>query len=124
MENTNQNQFDYFQVFTGSFDPDGGVKREKSVGYASMRQGHNMYSLKFWTFPNEKYYLLPSRHNPMKLSIMTRQEKSPHSITKTRGKYDWRIVGNADVCEEKGFAILEFDLLSKPIFMSMKQDHE
>ena len=119
MENTNQNQFHYFQAFTGSLNPDGEVEKEKSVGFASIREGQVNYTLKLWTFPGERYFLIPSRDDSKKLLIMTREPvRKPDPLTNR--KYNWSIVGNADIHKEKGFAMLEFDLLSKPVFMNIE----
>ena len=119
MESTNQNQFHHFQVFTGFLSPDGGVEKDKSVGFASIREGQVNYTLKLWTFPGEKYFLIPSRDDSKKLLIMTREPVKKQDPPTNR-KYNWSIVGNADIHKEKGFAMLEFDLLSKPVFMNIE----
>jgi len=112
-ENT---QFYRFGIFTGHFDTEGSVRKEKSVGMAYMKEGNDMYSLKLWTFPREKYYLIPSKEDPAKILIMTREEKK---VPTANRKFNWSIVGKGEFYGQKGVAQLEFDLIPQPIFMSI-----
>ncbi len=116
----NNDQFYRFQVYTGTFDNNGLVQKDKSVGFATLKQGQDMYSVKLWTFPQEKYYVVPTKDDPTKILIMTRGDKRK-SLTDKR-KYHWSIVGSGSIFSQKGVAFLNFDLLQLPIFMSIYPD--
>ncbi len=120
MEQKEQATFYRFQVYTGTLDDNGAVKKEKSVGFATLKEGQDMYSVKLWTFPQEKYYLIPTKDDPTKILIMTREEKKAPS--QNNRKYNWSIVGNGTVISQKGVAFLDFDLLPLSIFMSIYPD--
>jgi hypothetical protein len=120
MEQKEQSTFYRFQVYTGTLDDNGAVKKEKSVGFATLKEGQDMYSVKLWTFPQEKYYLIPTKDDPTKILIMTREEKKVPS--QNNRKYNWSIVGNGTVISQKGVAFLDFDLLPLSIFMSIYPD--
>lgn len=119
MEQQTQSQFHRFGIFTGRFDTEGELRKEKTVGFALMREGQDMYSLKLWTFPQEKYYLIPTKDDPSKILIMTREKKK---VPTENRKYNWSIVGNGNVYNQKGVTQLDFDLLPQPIFMNVQAD--
>lgn len=121
MNQSNENQFLRFQVYTGAFDANGEVCKEKSIGFALLRKGQEMYSIKLWTFPQEKYYLIPTKDDPSKVLIMTREEKRNQNSNR---KYNWSIVGNGAVINEKKITMLAFDLFSQPIFMNLTPDSQ
>jgi hypothetical protein len=120
MEQKEQATFYRFQVYTGTLDDTGKVRKEKSVGFATLKEGQDMYSVKLWTFPQEKYYLIPTKDDPTKILIMTREEKKAPS--QNNRKYNWSIVGSGTVISQKGVAFLDFDLLPLSIFMSIYPD--
>jgi hypothetical protein len=117
MENQTSSDFFKFGIFTGHFNSEGNVQKEKSVGMAFMRKGNDSYSMKLWTFPREKYYLVPAKEDPKKILIMTREAKKVQTNDR---KYNWSVVGTGQVYDEKGFAQLEFDLIQQPIFMNIE----
>jgi hypothetical protein len=109
-------QFFRFQVLQGEVDENGRIKKTKSVGMAYLKDGQNTYTLRLWTFVNEKFYLIPNRTDSSKYLIMTRElNKSP----KAKNKFFWNIVGNGVADSVLGAIKLEFDLLNKPIYVSI-----
>lgn len=110
------NQYFRFQVFQGTKDSSGNVKKNKSVGMAYLKEGQNIFSLRLWTFSWERYFILPHKTEASKYLVMTREpNRSPNAKT----KYFWNIVGNGTVDSVHGFIELEFDLLSKPIYVNI-----
>ena len=51
-------QYFRFQVLQGDVDSNGKVKKTKSVGMAYLKDGQNTFTLRLWTFVNEKFYLI------------------------------------------------------------------
>jgi hypothetical protein len=110
------NQFFRFQVIQGDVDKNGQMKKTKSVGMAYLKNGQNTYTLRLWTFVNEKFYLIPNKTDSSKYMVMTRElNKSANA----KNKYFWNIVGNGIADSVLGMITLEFDLLSKPIYLSI-----
>ncbi len=106
-------QFYRFQVFVN------GNEKKDTVGMAWLKEGQKIYTIKLWTFLSEKYFLLPSKEDPTKYLIMTRE---PVKSTNTRKKYHWNIVGNAKANPSNGVIELYFDLFEKKTFMSIYPD--
>lgn len=103
-------KFYRFQLFTQGSD------RRNTVGMAYLKEGHGIYTLRLWTFLNDKFFLLPSKEDSTKYLIMTRE---PNKATNSRNKYFWNIVGNAQTDSVKSVVELNFDLLEKKIYMSI-----
>lgn len=115
-QNTNQSGFHRFQVIQGNKKEDGRVEKTKTVGMAYLRSGQDMYTLRLWTFLNEKYFLLPSRKEAGRYLIMTREPtKNPNA----KAKYFWNIVGNARVNSPAMCMEIEFDLFDKRVYMNL-----
>lgn len=103
-------KFYRFQVFTQ------GSEKKNTVGMAYLKEGQTIYTLRLWTFLEDKFFLLPNKDDQSKYLIMTREpNKSPSS----KNKYFWNIVGNAKADSSKGVVELNFDLLEKKIYMSI-----
>ena len=113
-------QFFRFQVLQGDMDENGRIKKNKSVGMAYLKEGQNTYTLRLWTFVNEKFYLIPHKTEPSKYLVMTRE---PNKNPKAKNKYFWNIVGSGIADSMKGVISLEFDLLSKPIYVSIHPEN-
>lgn len=110
------NQYFRFQVFQAVKDVSGKLKKTKSVGMAYLKDGQNIFSLRLWMFSWDRYYILPHKDDPSKYLVMTRE---PNKSPKARTKYFWNIVGNGTVDSVQGIIELEFDLLSKPIYVNI-----
>ena len=114
--NEESNQYFRFQVFQGEKDPGGKVKKNKSVGMAYLRNGQNIYTLRLWMFSWDRYYILPNKNDSSKYVVMTRE---PNRNSQAKNKFYWNIVGSGKVDSVQGFISLEFDLLAKPIYVSI-----
>lgn len=110
------NQYFRFQVIQGTKDASGKIKKNKSVGMAYLKEGQSIFSLRLWTFSWERYFILPHKTDPSKYLVMTRE---PNRSSNAKNKYFWNIVGNGTVDSLQGFIELEFDLLNKPIYVSI-----
>jgi len=111
-----QPQFYRFQVFQGKQNAEGKIERTKTVGMAYLKEGQGTYTLRLWTFLNDRFYLLPNKKDSSRYFVMTRE---PNRSPNARAKYFWNIVGNALADSAKGCIQIEMDLLEKPIFMSI-----
>lgn len=105
-----------FQVFHGDKNSSGQVKRTKSVGMAYLKDGQNIFSLRLWMLSTDRFYILPHKDNSSKYLVMTRE---PNKNPRAKSKYFWNIVGSGTVDSIQGVIELEFDLLSKPIYVSI-----
>lgn len=112
---SNVSQFYRFPLFQAVTNND--VKLEKkTVGMAYLKEGQNIYTVRLWTFLNERYYAIPSRTDSAKYLIMTRE---PNRNPSAKNKFFWNIVGNGNVNSKDGVVELRFDLWPEPIYMSL-----
>ncbi len=93
-----------------------GKEKSKTVGMAYLKKGQSIYTLRLWTFLEDKYFLLPSKEDSMKYLIMTRE---PNKSQSSKNKYFWNIVGNAQTDSANCVIEMNFDLFDKPIFMNI-----
>lgn len=112
----NKEQYFRFQVLQGETGPDGRIKKTKSIGMAYLKDGQNTYTLRLWTFVNEKFYLIPNKTDASKYLVMTRE---PNKGAVAKNKYFWNIVGNGVADSTLGVIKLDFDLLSKAIYVNI-----
>lgn len=110
-----------FRVFQEKKDAQGEWGQTKTVGMAYLAAGQSIYTIRLWTLAGERYYLLPNKADPAKYFIMTRELNRKLNASK---KYFWNIVGNAQVNSSRGFVEMEFDILSRPIFMNISPERE
>ena len=90
--------------------------KKKTVGMAYLMEGHNSYTIRLWTFLEDKFYLVPSKDDATKFTILTREaSKSP----KYKNKYHWNIVGNGRTDASQSVVELNFDLFNKKIFLNI-----
>jgi hypothetical protein len=109
-------QYYRFQVFvTKSLLEKDGTRA--TVGAAYLREGHRTYTLRLWMFPTIKFYLMPDRDDKSRMLIFTREPKKDPSVGKS--KYFWNAIGNGTVDAAKEVVRLNFDLIEKPIYMSI-----
>ncbi len=108
-------KFHRFQLFIKD------AEKKKIVGMSYLKEGQNIYTLRIWTFLEDKFFLLPSKEDATKYLLMTREpNKNPHS----KNKYFWNIVGNGVVDIRQGIVELSFDVLDKKIFMNIYPEEE
>ncbi len=114
--NEESNEYYRFQVFHGEEQSEGKVSKTSTVGMSYLRNGQNVFTLRLWTFVHERFYLIPSKSDPSKYLIMTRESnKNPES----KNKYFWNIVGNGVANSVYGYIKMKFDLFESPIYMSI-----
>lgn len=104
-------KFFRFQVFV-----QGNEDKKNTVGMAYLKEGQNLYTLRLWTFLEDKFFLLPNKDDSSKYLIMTRE---PNKIPHSKNKYFWNIVGNAKANPTIGALEMNFDLFDKKVFMSL-----
>lgn len=111
-----KSEFYRFQIFQGKHSASEKIEKAKTVGMAYLRKGQDMYTVRLWSFLNEKYFLLPSKKEAERYLVMTREPtKNPES----KSKYYWNIVGNAKVNSQQACMEIEFDLFEKKLYMSL-----
>lgn len=109
------NDYFRFQVFQGSKESDGKVKKTKTVGMAYLKAGQSIMTLRLWMFSWDRYYILPHKTDSGKYLIMTREpNKSPNA----KNKYYWNIVGSGVVNSAHGIIEAQLDLLDKVFYVS------
>jgi len=108
-------KFYRFKVYQGEKDVSGKLTKTKSVGMAYLKEGQSMFTLRLWTFVNERFYLILNQNDASKYLVMTRE---PNKNPLSKNKYFWNIVGNGVIDTVQGLVTIDFDLLDKPIYMS------
>jgi len=106
-----ETMFYRFQVFVKNEE---GTKR--TVGMAYLQEGQTIYTVRLWTFLNEKFFLLPSKDDPKKYFVMTRE---PNTTSTGGNKYFWNIVGSAMANASQSVLEINFDLLEKKIYLNI-----
>lgn len=113
--NKNENKFYRFQIYQGEKDTKGVVRKNKSVGMAYLKEGQPMFTMKLWTFVNEKFYLILNQNDASKYLVMTRE---PNKNPLGKNKYFWNIVGNGVIDTIAGTVTIHLDLFDKLLYMS------
>lgn len=109
-------QYYRFQVFvTKSLLEKSGTR--SIVGAAYLREGHRTYTLRLWMYPTIKFYLMPDKDDQSRMIIFTREPKRDSSVGKS--KYFWNVIGRGTVDTSQEVVRLNFDLIEKPIYMSI-----
>jgi len=113
---TEKLEFYRFQMFVTKNLLDRSGTR-KVVGASYLRQGQSVYTLRLWMFPDAKFYLMPDQNDSAKMLVFTRELKRNPNIGK--GKYFWNLIGTGVVDAPREVIRLEFDLIDRPIYMSI-----
>lgn len=100
-----------FQVFVKDSN-----SNKRTIGAAYLQEGQTIYTLRIWTLLSEKFFLLPSKEDPTKYLIMTRE---PNNSQLTTNKYFWNIVGSAKANAAQSVLELNFDIFEKILFVSI-----
>ena len=104
-------KFTRFQLYTAEKG-----QKSKTVGMAYLKEGQAIYTIRLWTFLNEKFYLLQSKEDRSKYMIMTRE---PNKSTNSKNKYFWNIVGSAVANSSEAALEINFDLFDKKIYLNL-----
>ena len=111
-----KSEFYRFKLMQGNVNHEGKFEKTKTVGMAYFVDGSKSYTLKLWTLLKDKFYLAPRKHDQSSFFVLTKEQtKNPEA----RHRSFSNIVGNARVFPEMGVIKIEFDLLDKPIYMSI-----
>jgi len=113
--NQTSNAFYRFQVVLGK-ETGAGFEKSKTIGMAYLKDGQNTYTLRLWTFLNDRFYVIPSKHDSAKYLVMTRE---PNKNPNGKNRFFWNIVGNGIAISSAGYIRFEFDLFDKPIYMAL-----
>jgi hypothetical protein len=113
---SNQSRYYRFQIFQGLKNAEGKLEKTKVVGMAYLKEGHDTYTIRLWTFLNDNFYLIMSKNDSSRFLVMSRQaNKNPAS----KLKYFWNIIGNGKALSAQNCIELSFDLFEKPIYMNI-----
>ena len=105
-----------FKLVQGHQTSDGKFERTKTIGMAYLVDGAHSYSLRLWTFLRDRFYLVPRKNDQTQFLLVTRDwNKNPAATNRTFSN----IVGNGKIEASLGVVKIEFDLLDKPIYMSI-----
>jgi hypothetical protein len=105
-----------FKILKGEKLQDGKIEKSHQAGVATLLEGQQNYTLHIYMLQHHEFYLVPSKNDPERYYIMTR-ELSRNPLKKA--KYAWNIVGHGKANCRQGCIELHFDLFSAPIYMSI-----
>lgn len=110
--NNKSNEFYRFQISLAANNPN---QKPKSVGMAYLRNGEGTYTVRLWMF-TDRFYMVQTKADPLRYLLMSRE---PSRNPNAKNKFRWRIVGNGRLDTKKSVIELYFDLLNKPVLMSL-----
>lgn len=104
-----------FKLMTGVLNAQGKLENTKTVGMAYLREGQHNYTLRLWTFLNDRFQMNPNKRDPEKYFVSSKEKnKNENSKVKTFSN----LVGSGKYLSTQGLLKIEFDLFEKPIFMN------
>lgn len=113
---SNQSQYYRFQIFQAQRNAMGKLEKTKVVGMAYLKEGQDTYTIRLWTFLNDKFFLLMNKSDSSRFVVMSREaNKNPMS----KSKYFWNVIGNGKALSSQNCIELNFDLFEKPIYMNI-----
>ena len=116
MNNNEKTKYYRFEVFHGEKDGNGKVFKTHSVGMAYLKPGELQYGLRIFTFVDDRFYLLPTKHDPSKYLILT---STPNRAKDAGRKNIWNVVGDGKVNTRQGLIELKFNLFEKLIYVNI-----
>lgn len=105
-----------FKIHSGEQLQSGEIIKAQVIGSATLFQGRKNYYLHLFMFQKDQFFLVPHKSNPARYYIMTRR---PWKEQNRNGKFSWNIVGYAVANGKNSCLELNFDLLTRPLYMSM-----
>ena len=105
-----------FKLMQGNVTSDRTFEKTKTVGMAYLSNGTRTYSLKLWMLLKDRFFLVPRRNDQSRFLVLTR-EANRNPSAKNRSFSN--IVGNGQAFPALGVVRIDFDLLDKPIYMSI-----
>ena len=83
---------------------------------AYLVEGQETYTLRLWTFVNDKFFMVMNRYDSSKYVLMSRElNKNPYS----KNKYFWNVIGSGKALSSQNVIELNFDLLSEPLYLNV-----
>lgn len=110
--NNKSNEFYRFQISLAANNQN---HKPKTVGVAYLRNGEGTYTVRLWMF-SERFYMVQTKADPLRYLLMSRE---PSRNPNAQNKFRWRIIGNGRLDTQKGAIEIYFDLLNKPVLMSI-----
>lgn len=105
-----------FQITKAQRNDEGKLVRTKTVGMAYLTEGQETYTVRLWTFVNDKFFMVMNRHDSSRFMLMSREpNKNPHS----KNKYFWNVIGSGKALSSQNVIELNFDLLSEPLYLNV-----
>lgn len=115
--NTTQSRpFYRFEIFKGVCDSNGEIQKARTMGYAYLPEGFKTHTIKLWSLPDTRYYLLQNPIDQGRYSIMSREL---NQVPGSQRKYFWNKIGDATVFSKLGVVKLSFDLFADDVYMSL-----
>lgn len=112
----NQAKYYRFQIIKAQRNNLGKLEKTKTVGMAYLKEGQETYTIRLWTFINDKFFMVMDRHDSSRFLLMSREpNKNPHS----KNKYFWNVIGNGRAISSQSVIELNFDLLSEPLYLNV-----
>ena len=113
---SNHSQYYRFQIFQAQRNSMGKLEKTKVVGMAYLKEGQDTYTLRLWTFLNDKFFLLMNKSDSSRFLVMSREA---NKNIQSKNKYFWNVVGNGKALSSQNCIELKFDLFEKPIYMNI-----
>lgn len=105
-----------FQVIKAQKNDGGKLVKTKNVGMAYLVEGQETYTVRLWTFLNDKFFMVMNKNDSSKYVLMSRElNKNPHS----KNKYFWNVIGSGKALSSQNVIELNFDLLSEPLYLNV-----
>lgn len=113
---SNQSQYYRFQIFQAQRNAMGKLEKTKVVGMAYLKEGQDTYTIRLWTFLNDKFFLLMNKTDSSRFLVMSREA---NKNIQSKNKYFWNVIGNGKALSSQNCIELSFDLFEKPIYMNI-----
>lgn len=113
---SNQSQYYRFQIFQAQRNAMGKLEKTKVVGMAYLKEGQDSYTIRLWTFLNDKFFLLMNKNDSSRFLVMSREA---NKNIQSKNKYFWNVIGNGKALSSQNCIELCFDLFEKPIYMNI-----
>jgi hypothetical protein len=122
MEQANQTtkleqlQYYRFQINKAQKNDLGKIEKTNTVGMAYLGEGHGTYSIRLWTFVNERFFMVMDKYDSSRFVLMTRE---PNRNPQAKRKYFWSVIGSGRALSSQNVIELNFDLLPEPLYLNV-----
>ena len=105
-----------FEVFQGTKNKSGKIRKWKVVGMAYLKPGDKKYGIRLFTFTDSRFFLTPDPNDSSVYQIFT---AIPNNTKNAKHKFLWNAVGKGKVNTLQGVIELRFDLFIPPIYLNI-----